>query len=512
MTPRRLGMSRLARNIAYNLAGQAALTVLGLVAVRFVFRGLGGEAFGIILFATAAGTLIAGVMDLGLSATIVREVSAAGEGTEVRKDAISLFRTAVSFAWAGWIALTVVLFLVAPAIATHWINVRAIAPDTAAHLLQVTCAGAFLSLPRAMYAALFRGLQKMAGLNVIEVGWLALQQAGMVGILLAGGGLFAVGWWFALSYAVGLAAFAVFTARVLSPVAVLPGFSRVAVQRNLGFALQMMSSSAFGAVLGQADRLLVSKLMPVRALGYYGFAASVAAALGRVAYAVVLAAFPSFSEAYRQSGRATMRDQHRHVQTLVLVVSAPGFAALAFTARPVFSWVFGTEIGAALTWPSIILSAGWYLNAAVSASYFVSLAVGRADISARQNFLALFLVLPAGAAVTWRFGLSGAAAIWLGYHLFALAYGIPRICRECLEEPVRAWFGQLAQMLALIGATYGLAFLAAAGLGGSSVGWLVSAFVLATAAYGVGVMRLHSSALRALVLPAAVGLMKDRAA
>jgi hypothetical protein len=49
-------------------------------------------------------------------------------------------------------------------------------------------------------------------------------------------------------------------------------------------------------------------------------------------------------------------------------------------------------------------------------------------------------------------------------------------------------------------------------LGGSSVGWLVSAFVLATAAYGVGVMRLHSSALRALVLPAAVGLMKDRAA
>lgn len=512
MKTRRPGMSRLARNIAYNLAGQVALTALGLVAVRFVFRGLGGEAFGIILFATAAGTLIAGVMDLGLSATIVREVSAAGVGIEARKHVISLFRTAVSFSWAGWIVLTAALFLAAPAIAAHWLDVRAMAPKTAAGLLQVTCAGAFLSLPRAMYAALFRGLQKMAGLNVIEVGWLAMQQAGMVAILLAGGGLFAVGWWFALSYVLGIAAFAVLTAMVVSPVAVLPGFSTVAVRRNLRFAAQMMSSSAFGALLGQADRLLVSKLMPVRTLGYYGFTASVAAALGRVAYAVVLAAFPSFSEAYRQSGRAAMREQHRHVQTLVLVVSAPGFAALAFASRPVFSWVFGSEIGGTLLWPAIILSAGWYLNAAVSASYFVSLAVGRADISARQNLLALFLILPAGAVLTWRLGLSGAAAIWLGYHLFALAYGIPRICRECLEEPVRAWFGQLVQMLALIGATYGLGFLLAAGLGGIRVGWLISAFLLASAAYAVGAIRLYSTELRALVLPAPVGSTKDRAA
>jgi O-antigen/teichoic acid export membrane protein len=273
----------------------------------------------------------------------------------------------------------------------------------------------------------------------------------------------------------------------------------------------MTSSSAFGAVLGQADRLFVSKLMPVAALGYYGFAASVAAALGRVAYAVVLAAFPSFSEVYRQSGRATMREQHQRVQTLVLAVSAPGFAALAFAARPVFSWVFGTEIGATLIWPAIILSAGWYLNAAVSASYFVSVAVGRADISARQNLFALFLVLPAGAALTWRFGLSGAAATWLGYHLFALAYGIPRICRECLEEPVVAWFGQLLQMLALIGATYGLGFVIAVWLGGSAVGWLLTGFVLASAAYAAGVMRLHSSELRALLVPA-TSPMKDRAA
>ena len=504
-------MSRLSRNIVYNLAGQVALTILGLVAVRFVFRGLGGDAFGIMLFAVAAGTLVAGVMDLGLSATIVREVAAHWD-TGGRDDAVDLVRTAMSLAWAGWIILTLAFLLGAPVIATHWIDLRSMRAETAAHLLQLTCAGALLSLPRAMYAAFFRGLQRMATLNAIEVGWVALQQAGMVAILLAGGGLFAVSSWFAASYAVAIVLYVAVIGTIVSPKVVLPGFSIGALRRNLAFGTQMMSSSAFGAVLGQADRILVSKLMPVQSLGYYGFAASVAATLGRVAYSIVLAAFPAFSEVFRKLGRDAMREQHRRIQWVVLILSAPGFAALAFASGPVFGWVFGASIGASLIWPSIVLSLGWYLNAAISPSYFVSIAVGRADISARQNFLALFVVLPIGVLATWRFGLTGAAASWLAYHLFALAYGIPRICRECLEESVLAWYARLTQMLGLAGGTYALALVLVGLLGRWSTLWLAVAYLVATVAFMVGARRLGWTALRAVVVPMTSGSAKDQAA
>jgi O-antigen/teichoic acid export membrane protein len=400
----------------------------------------------------------------------------------------------------------------APVIATRWIDARAFPPATTSALLQITCAGAFLSLPRAMYAALFRGLQRMAVLNAIEVGWVALQQAGMIALLVAGGGLFNVAGWFAGAYALAIVAYLVVAGWLVSPIAALPGFSMSAVRRNAAFAGQMMSSSAFGAVLGQADRLLVSKLLPVRALGTYGFAAAVAATLGRVAYAIVLAAFPSFSEIYRRNGPAGMRQQHQRVQALVLVLAAPGFAALAFFARPVFSWVFGPADGGSLVWPVIILCAGWYLNAAISPSYFVSVAAGRADISARQNFLALFMVLPVGALLTWRLGLIGAAATWLAYHLFALAYGVPRICRECLEQRVTPWFKELARMSALVAATYLPAFVVISSVGQDAPAWLIPGYALATAGFVLGAARLHREELRALVRPASALAWKNRAA
>jgi len=54
-------MSRLSSNILWNLAGQAVLLAVGLLAVRFVFRQLGADAFGLILFAQTASFVLMGV-------------------------------------------------------------------------------------------------------------------------------------------------------------------------------------------------------------------------------------------------------------------------------------------------------------------------------------------------------------------------------------------------------------------------------------------------------------------
>ena len=50
-------MSRLSKNIFYNVTGQGLILALGFVAVRYVFRRLGGDALGLIYF---AATLNAG--------------------------------------------------------------------------------------------------------------------------------------------------------------------------------------------------------------------------------------------------------------------------------------------------------------------------------------------------------------------------------------------------------------------------------------------------------------------
>ena len=94
-------MSRVGRNIIYNFAGQGLLLLLGLVAVRFVFRQLGGDALGIIYAAATVSAVLSGVLELGVSATIVREVAAKVDSDlgYVRR----LIRTASLFYWSAYL-------------------------------------------------------------------------------------------------------------------------------------------------------------------------------------------------------------------------------------------------------------------------------------------------------------------------------------------------------------------------------------------------------------------------
>ena len=72
-------MSRLARNVVYNLTGQGLVLLLSFLAVRFIFRKLGSDAFGIIQFSLVVTLVLTSALDLGISSTTVREVSRHGE-------------------------------------------------------------------------------------------------------------------------------------------------------------------------------------------------------------------------------------------------------------------------------------------------------------------------------------------------------------------------------------------------------------------------------------------------
>ena len=487
-------MSRLGRNILWNLAGQAVLLGLGVLAVRFVFRQLGADAFGLILFAQTAGYVLMGVFDLGIATTNVREVAA--HFSTDRAYVVDLLRTGALMYWGAYAGLSIALVLAAPLLITHWINLRSIDPGSATLLVQILGAGALLTLPRSLYASFFRGLQAMGVTNLIEAGALALQQLGIILILARGGSVFAVAGWFSATYLLSVIAYVLMSSRVVPWRALLPSYSASVVRRNLSFSLQMMSNSALAMVHGQTDKVLISKLMPISALGTYGFAATLAAGVARATSSIVLAAFPSFSDLFHRTDHGTLMAQYRKVHGLVVYGTAPLFAALTFAGLPLLTYVFGAPIGRQIAAPLALLCVGWYFNATLSAPYVLSVAVGRPDIAARQNLLALFLVLPVATILVLWLGLVGAAMAWIAYHLFAYGYGLPRICRECLKLPLRSWWAQMLRPMVLIAVTYGLAYALARQ---SSTGVLAAAFVLSSIAYAVGGFAMAGAELRAAV-------------
>jgi len=471
-------MSRLSKNIIYNLFGQGLVLIFGFVAVKYVFKQLGGDALGIIYFALAVNAVLCAIFGMGISSTTVREISAHfyDEPGYVR----NLIQTFSLFYWVVYVLLAVVVYFGAPILVDKWISLKMMDVGTATQMLQILAISALLALPKSLYASLFRGLQRMEFNNVIDVLSSGQKQFGIIVILAFGGGLLLVTYWIAFSFAIGVLFYILAARRFFPWQSFLPLYHSPVVKRNLRYSSNMASISLLAIVHTQSDKLIVSKLMPVSLLGFYSFAYSTVSKATLLTSAVADAAFPSFSYLFKANQRDSVMAQYRKLQDLLCFGIVPLFAVIPFAALPLFNFVFNPEVAKMLLLPLTFFSLGFYMNGTLNVPYVFSLAVGKPEISAKANFLALFIVLPVTGLLIYFFGLTGAAFSWVFYHLFSYSYAVPRFCRECLKMPVLEWYLHIFKILILVILTYGVGWGLVEFIGSYSILSLILAYTGAT--------------------------------
>jgi O-antigen/teichoic acid export membrane protein len=471
-------MTRLSKNIVYNLVGQGLLAVLGLVAVKYVFGQLGADALGIIYFAVTVNTILCSVLDIGVGLTTVREVAAHAQDDPGYVH--NFLKTSTSFYWATYLLLALSIYWAVPLLVAKWLNLRTLEPLTATHTLRILLTGSLLSLPRSFYMSVVRGLERMEFSNLIDVGSSALQQCGIIVILIMGGHLIGVAVWLAGCFALSVSAYVVICAHFFSVRALLPGVSWAVIRRNLPFSLRAGLISFSAMVHTQADKAIVSKLLALGLFGYYSFASSAISRANLITNAVSQAAFPALSALFKAGDRPNLLAQYRKLQDLLCYGTVPLFAGIPFVAVPLFSYLLNAEAAKILLIPSALLSLGFYLNGTLNTPYVLSLAVGRPGIAARSNFYALFVVLPVTVTTVFFYGLNGAGFSWVFYHLFVYFYFIPRVCSECLNLSAFTWYLHIVKIGVLTLMTYGVAWTVVASVGSNSIVPLALAYALAS--------------------------------
>jgi O-antigen/teichoic acid export membrane protein len=488
-------VSRVPRNIIYNCLGQALSLLLGFVAVRFVYRKLGGDALGLIYFTQAFSLALMIAIRLGILESAVREVAShhAHRPEYIR----SFIQTCASFYWTGYALTASAAYLAAPYLVHHWVRLNSLDALTATRAMRILCLGALTALPGGLYRALLVGLQRMGIVNVIDVGGKALQQAGTFLILLVHGSLFHVVYWTVGCMTMQVVANWVVCADFFPLRALLlPGLSRAVVKENIGYASRLFATSLCWWVSAQMDQVIISRLLPLAFLGMYSFARSAINHGGLLTGAINNAIFPHFSALHGAGKREELKRAYNQIQDLICLATVPLFALGPFAAIPVFSRVFDTTSAHRLLLPSTFLCIGYYLSGALTAPTVFSLAAGRPDIIARQNLLALFIAPPVSVlAIRW-FGLNGAGFSWVILNICVATYGVPRICGECLGMQARSWYAHLLRILGLGLAVYGGAWMAVLALGSLSAPYLAAAYVLGTLIYGALAFRVMSADLR----------------
>jgi O-antigen/teichoic acid export membrane protein len=356
-------------------------------------------------------------------------------------------------------------------------------PTVAVNIIRILGIAAITVLPSSFYASLVRGLQKMEFTNLIEVVTIGLQQFGAFLILILGGGLFPVVYWLTSIYVLRVIIYFFFSAHFFSFSALIPKFSFYVIKRNFKFAAQTTLISIFGTIHTQTDKLIISKLLPIGILGYYSFAYSSISRGALLSNGVSETAYPSFSVSWKSGDKDSLLSQYRKLQDLVCFGILPIFAFVPFISLPLFSYLFNEKIAHLLLLPTAFLSLGFYMNGTLTIPYRFSLAVGKPEITAKMNFYALFVVLPATAILIYFFGLIGAGFSWVFYHIFAYFYAIPRVCRECLGIRVRDWYFHILKIIILAVLTYGVSWLVLRMINISSIFALISGYLIASSVF-----------------------------
>lgn len=502
-------VTTLSKNVVFNLVGQALALAMGFIAVRFIFRQLGSDVFGIIYFNLTVAAVLTTVLELGVLATTVREISSHYDTEPGYIN--SLIRTASLLYWTMGLVVLGVVFLTAPLLVEKWIILTTIDAGTAATLLRILSVGTMVALPRALYTSLFRGRQRMAINNAIDVGTAIVQQLGVVILLRLGSGPFLVAGWLSASVLVGTLVYIAMAGRLFSWRALMPGFDAAVVRRNVRFTTLMMSNSLLATVLNLSDKLLVSKLLAVAEFGLYGFASATIGRATLVTTAIGQAALPSFSSLFKKGDRSELLRQYHKLQDLVCFGTLPMFAAICFGALPGYTYLFSSSIADRLLLLTAFLALGFYMSAAVNTAYMVSVAMGKPQIVVRANVLAIFIVLPITVLLIFAHGITGAAFSVVFYQAFAFIYVVPRICRQCLHLRPAAWYLHYFKAFGLGVIAYGLSWTLIARTGSYSLVALTLAYIVGSAAFAFGAYFLIGRDLRGTILRLPKTLLVSRA-
>jgi O-antigen/teichoic acid export membrane protein len=487
-------MSRLSKNIVYNVIGQGLSLILSFVAVRFIFRGLGGDALGLIYFNQSVSVALMLALELGIYKTTVREVAShyTANPLYIRQ----LIGTATSFYWLAYVVLATVSYFAVPALIHHWVHLETLDQITATRVMRILILGTLLNLPRGLYDSLLLGLERMSYTNILRLGTVAVQQFGIFLVLLLHGSLFDVAYWIVACWLLGLVTYFVACARLFSWRSLLPCFSASVVKSNWAFSAHAFTISVSGWFLGETDKFVIARLLPLGVMGTYTVAKGAVSRCSMLTVAINEATYPHLSALFKANDLDRFRAQYQKLQDLVCLAILPIYAAMPFVAPPIFSFMFTPQVGRMLLLPVTILAVGSYLYGTVTILNVAALAAGKPDIMAKLNYFAVFIVVLGYIVFIRFFGLAGAGLGWALYPLLAFAYSVPRTCRECLGVSVGAWFARMVKIFGLGGATYGLAWFIVYCRGALTPVWLFSAYLLATLAFLVAAYLIMTEELR----------------
>lgn len=429
------------RNVIANYLGQGWAAVMGIAFVPLYISTLGAETYGLIGVFAVLQAWVA-LLDLGLTPTLNREMAQLRAGTRTSESIRDLLRTLeVVYALAS-ILMIAAIWLAAGSLAAGWLKADRIAPEQLAFSIRIMSFVLAARWVEQVYRGALQGLQDQVWLNAMQ---------GFVATLRWGGAylVIAFGWptivaFFIWQGSVSLLTTALLVHRTycqLPAVQRAPKFSLSALYDIRRFASGMFLGAILGVVLTQADKIIVSKLLPLDQFGYYALASTLAGGLLQLITPMNNALYPRLTEQLARGNMAELTLTYsKACQWLAAIVVPPALLLGMFPSQVLLAWTGNPILAhstAALLTP---LALGTLMNGLMNLPYMLQLAHGWTSLAVKINLVAVMLVLPSLAWFVQRDGAEGAAWVWFALNAGYVLVTAQLMHRRILPELKWPWY------------------------------------------------------------------------
>jgi O-antigen/teichoic acid export membrane protein len=434
------GKSLLAKNSILNLLGQVLPMLVGVLTIPYIVKGLGTDGYGILSIAYVVLGYFS-VFDLGLSRATVKFVAEHLSPDKIHKIP-ELVWTSLSLLVAMGCAGGLLVAAFVPIAVTHFFKMPASFVGEARVSLFILAASMPIMLGNDALRGVLEAAQRFDLVNYVKVpGSICFYLLAALAIPL-GIGVQGIVLLLVLVRLTTAAAYLGLSFRVFPELKHNIHFSRAAMRPLAVFGGWIMVTNITAPIFGYLERFLIASVLSVGMLTYYSVPFDLVGKILIFPASIVPSLFPYFSYHASRNGNE-VKDVTSRVIKYLLLVMTPATTVFVFFGRDILRLWLGAQFASQSTVVLQLVAVLFFFNAFALVSFTSVQALGRPDLKAIWDVIAL----PIYAISAWwlmrRLGINGAALAKLLISVAdcALLYTIARklkafSLRDCVSGPL----------------------------------------------------------------------------
>lgn len=420
------------------------MALMGICFVPLYLKFIGVEGYGLVGFFIILSSAMS-MFDGGFGAVATREASTYETASEAEKLKVILTLKSVECIFWG-VALTVGIgvVLLAPLIADYWLTISPDKIESVIQSLRIMGIALLLQFPIAFYYGSLIGLQKHVTLNAISSFFATTRAAGAAVVLWVVSPT--VEWFLIWQCINSLVTLLVLRMKLLNN---LPDWKAVqifsidTIQRLGGFAAGVGITNVLAFLLMQVDKIILSKILPLKDFGCYMLAWTVGSVAFRLISPIFNVYYPKLvSLVATQNADETFRTFTRASQVLSLLVIPFSIWVALYSQPLLFLWTRDENVATLANAPLLTLAIGTMLYSFMQMPYALQLAHGWTRFSVWQNATAVAFMVPLTYYLATHYGLNGSAWPWMILNAGYVVICSPIIFRKLKVKPASIWYAE----------------------------------------------------------------------